>query len=250
VVCFDAFHHAVNPDEMLREFARVLKPAGIAGFAEPGPEHSTTAHSQYEMRTYGVVENDIDIHAIWETARAAGFAELKLAAFNVTPFQVTLREYDDLLAGGPTYGKWAEHTRAFMRNVRDFFLIKAGTTELDSRHTAGLHSTIDAALLSPRRVSVTVRNTGRAQWLPSSEIDGGVTLGTHLYDSGGHLLALEFSRHPIPRALGAAEHALFEIELPPLEPGRYILELDCVANNVAWFAQVGSAPARITLQVE
>src|SRR6185436_17074989 len=82
IVCFDAFHHAPNPEEVLREFSRVLKPGGIAAFAEPGPRHSTTTQSQYEMRTYGVVENDIDIHALWAAAERLGFAELKLAAHN------------------------------------------------------------------------------------------------------------------------------------------------------------------------
>ncbi len=183
VVCFDAFHHATNPDEMLREFGRVLKPGGIAGFAEPGPQHSKTAQSQFEMRTYGVIENDVDIHAIGAAAQRYGFSDLKLAAFNVAPFHVSLAEFDDLLAAGETYARWAELTRAFLGNVRDFFLTKAGTEEIDSRHPAGLKASVEATL-EGNRVRATVRNLGRAKWLPSNEPYGGVTLGAHLVRHG------------------------------------------------------------------
>jgi ubiquinone/menaquinone biosynthesis C-methylase UbiE len=83
VLCFDSFHHSTDPDATLREFARILRPAGIAAFAEPGPHHSQTPQSQFEMRTYGVIENDVDVHAIWRTAATCGFAAMKLAAFHV-----------------------------------------------------------------------------------------------------------------------------------------------------------------------
>ncbi|HUP63264.1 MAG TPA: methyltransferase domain-containing protein [Thermoanaerobaculia bacterium] len=249
IVAFDAFHHAPNPEDVLREFGRVLKPAGIAAFAEPGPEHSKTAQSQYEMRTYGVVENDIDIHAIWEAAQRAGFADLKLAAYNVPPFHLSLAEYDDLLAAGDAYARWAESTRAFLHNVRDFFLTKAGVAEIDSRHAAGLRATIEASLAG-NRVTATIHNTGRARWLPSDELYGGVVLGGHLYTPEGRLAKFDYAWIPIPRALAPQEEVTFTFDLPPVEHGRYVLELDCVANKVTWFAQVGSVPARMEVDVE
>ena len=61
IICLDAFHHVPNPAEVLSELGRVLQQGGVAGFAEPGPEYSKTPQSQFEMRTHGVVENDIDI---------------------------------------------------------------------------------------------------------------------------------------------------------------------------------------------
>ena len=248
IVCFDAFHHAPNPEEVLREFGRVLRPAGIAAFAEPGPLHSTTAQSQYEMRTYGVIENDVDIHAIAEAAQRFGFADLKIAAFNVPPFHVSLGEFDDLLAAGDAYARWAESTRAYLHNVRNFFLTKAGAEAIDSRHPSGLKAAI-AATLEGTRVRATVRNIGRAKWLPSSEPYGGVTLGAHLYAENGHLIRLDYAWQPLDRALAPQEETTITFDLPPLDPGRYVVELDCVANQVAWFAQLGSTPARIEVEV-
>ncbi len=246
ILCFDSFHHATNPDEVLWEFGRVLKPRGIAGFAEPGPEHSKTPQSQYEMRTYGVVENDIDLHAIWQTAERVGFAELRVAAFNVPPFWMSLAELDQFLNGTGPYARWGEQSRRFLTGVRDFFLLKPGAHELDSRRTEGLSGSIEATLIDPSSIRVTVRNTGRARWLSSKETYGGVAVGAHFYDASGHLLQLD-PRQELPRELEPEQEATVVFELPKLEPGTYTVEIDLVANKVAWFAQIGSTPARVTL---
>jgi SAM-dependent methyltransferase len=248
ILCFDSFHHAPNPNDVLREFGRVLRPRGIAAFAEPGPRHSTTPQSQYEMRTYGVVEADIDIHAIWDAAKRLGFVDLKLAAFNVPPFHVSLPEYDDLLAAGETFGKWAEQTRSFLHDARTFFLTKAGSEELDSRRTEGLRAVIEARR-DGLNVHVTVRNIGKSKWLDSHEPHGGVALGAHLHDASGHLIDLDYARTVLPRPLAPGEEVSFDFVLPPLQPGRWIVELDCVAEKVAWFAQVGSTPTRLEIEV-
>jgi len=252
IVCFDAFHHSPNPAEVLAEFARILKPGGIAGFAEPGPHHSQTAQSQFEMRTYGVVEADIDIAWIRDTALAAGFGEMRVAALNVPPFHLTVEQYDDLLDGGPTAARWLDWTRAFMRDVRDFFLIKRGESPLDSRHSGALSCTIEATLLDPTHVRVVARNSGRAVWLPSGVEPGAVNLGCHLYDGNGTLIRLDHAWSdltPDKRAVAPGESVETIMTLPALAPGRYQIELDLVANRVGWFAQFGSKPARLAVEV-
>jgi SAM-dependent methyltransferase len=76
VMCLSAFHHVPNPDATIREFCRVLKPGGVAGLSEPGPNHSRTPQAQAEMRDFVVVENDVDIDAIWAVGREAGFSNI------------------------------------------------------------------------------------------------------------------------------------------------------------------------------
>lgn len=247
ILCFDSFHHAPNPDEVLRELGRVLKPHGIAAFAEPGPHHSRSPQSQFEMRTYGVVENDIDVHAIWETAKRLGFVDIKLAAFNATPFLMSLAEYDELLAAGESYARWAECTRAFLQGARMFYLTKSGAEVLDSRSPSGLRCDIEVQIEEGVAHAI-VRNTGRASWLASSEVFGGVALGCHLYDGAGHLMNFEWLRAPLPRALAPHEEVALDVMLPVLGPGSYVLEFDCVANEVAWFGQIGSNVTRVKLE--
>jgi SAM-dependent methyltransferase len=247
IVCFDAFHHAPNPDEVLKELARVLAPGGIAAFAEPGPEHSRTAQSQYEMRTYGVVENDIHIHALWSAARAAGFTDIRVAAFNARPMQLHLDQYDDLLGGGATLRDWAQWTREFMQNVRDFFLYKGSPDALDSRHVDGLSCVVEVLAHEGMHVRVNVTNNGRAAWLPSTGEVGAVFLGGHLYDADGKLLQNDYMWQELPRALAPGQSVELEFDLPPVSPGSYEVELDCVAREIAWFSRLKSKPIRLQI---
>lgn len=99
ISCLNAFHHVPNPDHILGEMARVLRQGGIAGFSEPGPEHSRSPQSQYEMRLHRVVENDVKIEEIWRAAHEAGFTDLKLAVFNSASFLLPLAEFEKYLAG-------------------------------------------------------------------------------------------------------------------------------------------------------
>jgi SAM-dependent methyltransferase len=256
VICFDAFHHAPNPDEVLAEFGRVLRPGGVAGFVEPGPRHSMSPQSQFEMRTYGVIENDVDIEAIEQAARASGFADVRLAVLNVPPFLVSPDEYEDLMAGGRTLGLWGAITQNHLRDTRLFFLRREGEETLDSRRAEGLRSAIGVDLPgsveagTPIPIHAVVRNDGRAAWLKSSEKPGGVSLGCHLHDGEGNLRELDFAWIPLPRPMGPGEEVSLDAELPPLPAGRFILEFDCVADRVAWFAQTGSMPVRVGLTVE
>lgn len=257
IVCYHAFHHAANPDEVLKEFGRVLKPGGIAAFAEPGPAHSRSPRSQFEMRTYHVVENDVDVHAIWRTARACGFSDIKLGLFHEPSYHVSLMEYENLLTGGHVGEKWLAQTRRFLRNVRTFFLYKEGGEPQNSKSIEGLSCEIVATLVTPTVsagetiiIDATVTNTGPAIWLPWPE-RGGVALGTHLYDGAGALLNFDLHCTAVilpPRNVMPGETVTVHIEVPPLAPGRYQIELDCVASGVTWFTQVGSQS--VTLPVE
>lgn len=99
------------------ELGRVLEPSGIAGFAEPGPEPSQTPQSQYEMKTHGVVENDIDVRSLWRVAHRVGFTDIKLAIFQVDPTLTDLDGFDDFLKGGETSKKYIDDARTFLTLV-------------------------------------------------------------------------------------------------------------------------------------
>ena len=258
IVCFDAFHHAPNPRAIVREFGRVLVDGGIAGFAEPGPRHAAAPRSQFESQTYGVVELDVDVHAVWRTAQSCGFCDLRMCVFHGPPHHVSLAEYEDLVAGGPAQEAWLASTRTFLRHVRSFYLIKGGDARADSRTPRGLACEIRAVLApqaAGRRIGVDaiVTNTGVATWLASDAPRGAVALGTHLYDEeSGALVTFDFHVEPLtdpPREIPPGETVRCRVTLPPIAAGRYRLELDCVAAHVTWFAQVGSRPASVIVEV-
>lgn len=256
ILCFDSFHHVPNPDRVIRELGRILKPGGIAGFSEPGPQHSRSAQSQFEMRAYGVVENDVDIDAIWGEAQAAGFTDLTLAAFNGDPKHLSLDRFHELIRGGAALAETAHATRHFLENVHVFFLKKAGSEALDSTQAEGLAAQLSVELLAPPRAGVplrvraTVANSGTASWLPSKVSPGGVWLGCHLY-SGGQLVNLDQHRQDLGTAnhIAPGETVTVSFEMSPLPAGEHDLEFDCVAEGVTWFGQRGSQTARLQLQI-
>ena len=254
IICFDSFHHAPNPRATIAEFGRVLADGGVAAFAEPGPRHADAPRSQFESQTYGVVERDVDVHDIWRTARANGFADLRMSVFHGPAFQLPLEDYEQLLAGGAVQESWLASTRKFLRHVRFFSLVKGGDVTADSRSPAGLKcdirvmATDHAPAGNPPILTIAVTNTGTATWLPSSEIRGGVSLGSHLYDASGGLVSFDFHVEPLtdpPRAIQPGETVRCQFTLPALPPGRHRLELDCVASHVTWFAQAGSKPVTV-----
>ena len=67
-----------NQEDVLSEFARVMKEGGIAGFSEPGRNHSRSPQAQFEMSNFNVLENDIDVNKLFITAKRVGFSNFEL----------------------------------------------------------------------------------------------------------------------------------------------------------------------------
>ncbi len=63
---------------------------------------------------------------------------------------------------------------------------------------------------------------------------------------------VEYDRHriflPGEMELGQEEQLTLDCSAPPV-PGRYTVELDMVAEGVAWFAQAGSPTVQLVLDV-
>jgi SAM-dependent methyltransferase len=256
IVCFDAFHHVPNPAPVMRELGRVLRPGGIAGFSEPGPNHSKAARSQYEMKNYAAFENDVVMPEIWRWAQAAGFTGLELAVFSTESHRVSLAEFEDVVTGSAALDAYGEKVRAFLTGHQTFFLRKGGSARKDSRERDGLKGEIAVQLErsavregEPIRGHATAHNVGTATWLRGATKVGGVNLGVHLRLGDGRPLNVDFARIVLDQQTppGGAETVDFALEPPP--PGEYLLEFDLVSEGVAWFEMNGSATttARITV---
>ncbi len=260
ISCWDAFHHVPNPGKVLMEMARVLKSGGIAGFSEPGPDHSKTPQSQYEMRTNRLIENDIEMTEIWRDAQAAGFTDLRLALFNPEPALLPLDQFDAYLTGENSGEEYVGQLRNEMRHRRLFFLFKGeSSTPPDSRQRAGLLAElkVEAASTSvksgePLVLNVQVRNCGTTAWLPSDARVGAVRFGAHLFDVDGKLIDLDYFRQSLPGngpQIMPGETIEFVAEVPMPSIGRHVLQCDMVSEGVCWFQHNGSRTVTLTVEV-
>jgi SAM-dependent methyltransferase len=288
ISCWESFHHVPNPARVIREMGRVLRPGGIAGFSEPGPEHSRAAQSQHEMRTNKVLENDINVREIWREAQGAGFTEIKLALFNPKPFRVPLEEFEAFLSGQGAGADYVAEMRREMQQRRLFFLYKGNAPAVaDSRQREGLRAELQVTPASTRvaagkalRLKAVVRNTGSAVWLPTPEDAqprwkvgflsllgrrphmgpdrvpprvGGVRFGVQLFDDKGELLDIDYFRYHLTpgrgREIQPGETVEFAAEVPMLRAGKYVLHCDLVSEAVCWFEHSGSHATRLAVEV-
>lgn len=261
ISCWDAFHHVPNQRQVIKEMGRVLKQGGIAGFSEPGPDHSKAAQSQYEMRTNRVIENDINIREIWSEAQAAGFTEMKVALFNPNPFLLRPEEFEAFLSGEDAGERYVAETRQQVKHRRVFFLFKGkSTAPSDSRQREGLLAELQVELASPRIVvgeklhlKAVIKNAGSTVWLPTTARIGAVHFGIHLFDERGILIDLDYFRHNLTpgegREILPGETIEISTEVPMPATGAYILQCDLVSEAVCWFEHNGSPTVRLRVEV-
>ena len=261
ISCWDAFHHVPNPAQVIKEMGRVLKEGGVAGFSEPGPEHSKAPQSQYEMKTNRLIENDINVSEIWADAQRAGFTEIKLAVFNPQPFLLPLDEFEAYLSGAESGQKYISETREQMKHRRVFFLFKGeSSAPADSRQRAGLMAELQVEVESnrvpggqPLRLKAVAKNTGSTVWLPTTARTGAVHFGIHLFDERGILLNLDYFRNDLTpgegREIVPGETVEFVCEVPLPAKGKYILQCDLVSEAVCWFEHNGAATVRLPIEV-
>jgi SAM-dependent methyltransferase len=98
-----------------------------------------------------------------------------------------------------------------------------------------------------------VRNLGTATWPAESEHDGpySIRLGNHWRKRFGRVLRFDDRRSGLPHDVEPGESVVIGLPVDaPSEPGTYTLELDMVQEDVRWFAEAGSRPARIRVRVD
>lgn len=248
-VCFDAFHHVPNQDEILSELFRVLRAGGRLVLAEPGEGHAETGQSKFEADHYGVLENDLHLDDLLARARRAGF-EGALAKPYADPKAITLSADDYLRLVDGDHSVFPMHVLQDHLRVSHTVIFQKGLPRHDSRNPRELKARITltrpgdvrGAVGMVAELPLRVTNLGDTTWLSTADPAGGyVYLGGHLLDADRRLLRRGYFTCEIPKdvAPGEAVEFIARFALPD-SLGRFRLALDLVDEKVAWFEQCGS----------
>ena len=99
-------------------------------------------------------------------------------------------------------------------------------------------------------IRVKAENRGSVAWPATGERP--VHLGAHLLADDGEetVVAWDWGRGVLPHDVAPGEEVLVEISLQaPARAGVYLVELDMVAEHLAWFEDLGSRPLRHPLRI-
>ena len=259
IVLHDAFHHIPNPEEILREMARVLRSGGVVAMSEPGRRHSLAADSQADMRETGVLENDVVVEDLDALARRSGFSRVSLIPVSLdSTIEIPAAGLEPFLQGKGFHDYWlrlcqgslASHyvvlyKGEYVPTTRRPELLRAGI-ELLEPATDGV---LRVAAGSAPRLGCRLRNLGDTRWLAESRSEiGTARLGARFRTPEG---TVDWSRASLPRDLDPGEEVVLALELPVIsQPGRYLVVFDMVSEFVTWFGQRGSSVVSLELAVQ
>lgn len=260
VVINDAFHHVPNQRELLMEMHRVLRPHGIVAMSEPGRGHGATAQSVCEASDSGVLENELVLEDVAALARECGFASVQVVL--ASPLAHAAIDAGDLGAfmGGKGFARyWKAHCAALEQHhyITCAKTALGHTTRRPSRPSARIRADRES-ILSARAgesftTQLTIANTGDTTWLGGNTPRSGWTrIGAHLYRDGDTPTLVDFDwwRQALPRDVAPGETITLRAELPALPvAGTYIVHVDLVIEQVAWFADFGGEPATLRITV-
>ena len=183
-----------------------------------------------------------------------------MCVFHEPPYQISLAEYEDLATGGPAGARWLDSTRKFLHLARDFVLVKGGEVRADSRTGTGPRMRDPAGRVARSGALWSThhdrpdRDEHRTCLVAAVGCAARRCLaGRTSVQQSGDALELRCGTCGAYRARRGRWHrneaASCRLTLPGLDSGRYRIEIDCVAERVAWFAQAGSPPAVVTLDI-
>ena len=287
-VCLSAIHHVPDMPAALREIARVLTPAGVAVFSEPGVGHAQMPGSVRATKDFGVLEQDVLIEPFTEQCLRAGFAHAAVCpiSYVIPEFELTpddWRAWRQLprtkrpiralrkiwrglleLAGAGKKDVLFEEAFA-MRLVRLLqvpveehpFII--ATKSAERRRPRPVHRAGVTIVSAPRDAApgraldavFRLTNTGTVPWPARSASGvGHVRAGLQLLDEASRMIDRDHARADLPRDVAPGETVDVAIAFrAPAEPGDYELKCDLVAEGVTWFEPGGSAVAVAPLRV-
>jgi hypothetical protein len=207
-----------------------------------------------------VLENELVLEDVAALARECSFASVQVVL--ASPFAHAAIDAGDLGAfmGGKGFARYWKAYCAALEQHHYITCAKTAlgpTTRRPSRPSAQIRAD-GVSVLSARAgeaftTQLTIANTGDTTWLGGDTPRSGWTrVGAHLYRDDGTRALVDFDwwRQALPRDVAPGEAVTLRAELPALPAaGTYVLHVDLVIEQVAWFADFGGEPATLRITV-
>lgn len=119
------------------------------------------------------------------------------------------------------------------------------------QYSAAINSSISQLSMVPsegKSLIFNVKNEGKTIWIPNEESD--IVLSYRILNTGRDTIVMEGDRVKLPHAVRPGDEVKLNMTIiAPEEPGQYIIVIDMVHEGVTWFADKGSKPWDIQLEV-
>ncbi len=97
-------------------------------------------------------------------------------------------------------------------------------------------------------VTVNIRNSGAVAWTATGA--NLIDVSYHWHDAQGNTVVWDGTRNPLPANVDQSATVAVQMRIDaPAAPGSYALTIDLVREGVAWFAQLGSTPYKVPVDV-
>lgn len=247
IVINDAFHHVPNQRELLGEMHRVLRGDGLVAMSEPGYGHAVADQSLKEAEQ-GVLENELVLEDVAALAQAAGFRDVTvMVASPLVRREIPARDLGAFMGGKHFARYWKELCSGLEQH--HYIVLHKGSPEPTTRRPSRLTARIEIV----DRTLIRITNIGDTRWLSGAGAESGCTrLGAHLYRERGsdeELVDFDWYRQELPHDVAPGQQIAMKLTLPHIsQPGAYRVVFDLVVEGQAWFADRGSAPARLKVR--
>jgi SAM-dependent methyltransferase/glycosyltransferase involved in cell wall biosynthesis len=255
VICYDSLHHFEDERKVFRHLAQMLDVGGLLFILEgykPSAGSAAEDELQDVMRRYGTLESPFSgdylralldergLAVVGDYVSVNGLFEREMLEDDRLPLRTLATDYHYL-----TCVKVADGWPA--SSVPDSRAPGVLRAEFSLRRSLPQQTEPGTKLEIP----LTIRNTGDTLWLNGQTVRAGIVMpGLRVIDQDGKIVS-ELHGHPLlPRAVAPGKSIAIEMQLTaPAQPGKYTVRIDLVDQHVCWFAERGSQPLVITLEV-
>ncbi|MER3429415.1 MAG: hypothetical protein C4334_15255 [Pyrinomonas sp.] len=245
-ICYDSFHHFENERAVLKHIREMLAPNGLLFILEGAcpPLRSEEAEElKSTMLEHRSLESPFNRAYLQSLLIENGFAVIGDFVSINGMFERQALEQGFFPPYSPEVNyllcKKIENAKILLnRNLRAYIRLLSDWTGRFEPNAVF-------------RFQIEVENAGDCLWISNrTPTKGMVRIGIRIVADTGEIYSEIHGEPPLPRSMAPGEKTVLSIQgRAPRETGKYLIKVDMLAQDTCWFAQCGSSPLLLPLEV-